>query len=80
MPSGSETSAAQNASMADLSDQIETQATKNKTVKTDGVEVTRRSISEQIEADRYLAEKAATSDMGATVKNMFSRIVPPGGH
>ena len=66
--------------MSDLSSQIETDAAKPQTVEADGVTVQRRKLTEQIAADKYLADKDATGDMASTVKNMFSRIVPPGGH
>jgi hypothetical protein len=33
-----------------------------------------------MEYEKHLAAKAATADMGATVRGMFSKIVAPGGH
>ena len=66
--------------MSEISDQIAADALKAYSVANANVSLTRRDISEQIEADRYLAEKAAAANMSRTVKNMFSRIVPPGGH
>lgn len=70
----------QDAGMSDLSDRIETDALKPQSVTADGVSITRRSLADQIAADKYLADKAASADMSRTVKNLFSRIVPPGGH
>lgn len=64
----------------DLSDQIAEDATRSQNVTHGGKSVTRRSLKEQIEADKYLAQKSAAQNMAATVKGMFSRIVPPGGH
>jgi hypothetical protein len=66
--------------MSDLSEQIITDAAKAKTVTHGGTTLTRRDIGEQIEADRYAEEKAVAQNMGRTVKSLFSRIVPPGGH
>ena len=69
--------------MADLSTEIETQAAKSASTSNDGVSVSRRSLSELIEADKYLATKTAIADAGgpaAVLKRMVSKIVPPGGH
>jgi hypothetical protein len=66
--------------MADLSEQIEADALKPQSVSNDGVSVSRRSLSEQIEADKYLASKAATASPAAMFRSMTMRIVPPGGH
>jgi len=66
--------------MSDISDRIEADALKPQSSSVDGTSVTRRSLSEQIAADKYLADKAASADMAATVRGMFSKIVPPGGH
>lgn len=64
----------------DLSHQIAEDATRSQNVTHDGISITRRSLKDQIEADKYLAQKSAAQNMGATIKNMISRIVPPGGH
>ena len=52
--------------MSDVSDQIALDALKAASVSNDGVSVTRRSLREQIEADRYLR------DIGATPTNAAS--------
>lgn len=59
--------------MADLSDQIESDAAKAKAVEVDGQKIERRPLSELIEADKHLAAKQA-----AKRGPFFSRIVPPG--
>jgi hypothetical protein len=66
--------------MSDLSEQIVTDAAKAKTVTHGGTTLARRDISEQIEADRYLEEKAVARNTGRTIKSMVMRIVTPGGH
>ncbi len=47
--------------MADLSTEIETSAQEPKRMRVDGNEVEQHSLTDQIEADRYLASKAAAS-------------------
>ena len=66
--------------MSDLSEQIASESAKPASVSNDGVSVSRRSLSEQIEADKYLASKAATASPAAAFRAMTMRIVPPGGH
>lgn len=66
--------------MSTLSDQISTDALKPQSVTVDGITTTRRSLKDQIEADKYASDKAAAASMSRTVKNMFSKLVPPGGH
>lgn len=66
--------------MSDISDRIATDALKSQATTSDGVSITRRSLTEQIAADKYLRDVSATADMAATVRGMFSKIVPPGGH
>jgi hypothetical protein len=63
-----------------ISDQLAAEALKPQTVSNDGVTVSRRSLTELMECEKHLAAKAATADMGATVRGMFSKIVAPGGH
>jgi hypothetical protein len=63
-----------------IEDQLAAEALKAQTVSNDGVTVSRRSLTELIEYEKHLAGKAATADMGATVRGMFSKIVAPGGH
>jgi len=59
--------------MADLSDEIESAATKSKVIEADGQKVEKRSIEEMIAADKYIAGKQA-----AKRGPFFSRLVPPG--
>lgn len=67
--------------MADLSTQIEEQVQKSAASVNDGVSITRRSISELIEADKYLAGKTAAAATPATMfRSMTAKIVAPGGH
>ena len=68
-------------SMTTTSDQIAIDALKPVSVSNDGVSVTRRSIKDQIEADRYLRDIAATPANGASLfYSMNFKVVPPGGH
>ena len=66
--------------MSEISDQLAAEALKAQTVSNDGVTVSRRSLTELMEYEKHLAAKAATADIGATVRGMFSKIVAPGGH
>jgi hypothetical protein len=66
--------------MTAISDQLAAEALKAASVSNDGVMVSRRSLTELMEYEKHLAGKAAAADMASTVKNMFSKIVPPGGH
>ena len=67
--------------MSATSDQIAIDALKPASVSNDGVTVTRRSLKEQIEADRYLRDINATPTNAASLfKSMNFKIVPPGGH
>lgn len=59
--------------MADLSDTIEADAAKAKSVEVDGQKIERRPIAELIEADKYLAAKQS-----ARRGPFFSKLVPPG--
>jgi len=63
-----------------IEDQLAAEALKAQTVSNDGVTVSRRSLTELMEYEKHLAAKAATANMGATVRGMFSKIVAPGGH
>jgi hypothetical protein len=65
--------------LSDLSEQIEADALKPQSVTNDGVSVSRRSLTEQIEADKYLASKAATASPAAMFRSMTCKIVAPGG-
>ena len=66
--------------MSDISDQLATDALKPASVSNDGVTVTRRSLSEQIAADKYLASKEASASPANVFRGMTMRVVPPGGH
>jgi hypothetical protein len=66
--------------MAEPADQLAAEALKPASVSNDGVTVSRRSLTELIEYEKHLAGKTAAANMAATVKGMFSKIVPPGGH
>jgi hypothetical protein len=69
------------ASMSDLSDQIAIDASKAATVTNDGVSVGRRSLADQIAADKYLRSVAAAdaTDPLAAFWSKQSVCVPPGG-
>ena len=66
--------------MSEYSDHVDAQALKAQTVSNDGVTVSRYSLSEQTEREKFVADRTATRDMPATVRGMFSKIVAPGGH
>lgn len=66
--------------MSSIEDQLAAEALKAASVTNDGVTVSRRPLSELIEYENHLAAKTATADMASTVRGMFSKIVPPGGH
>ena len=61
-------------------EQLASEALKPTSVSNDGVTVARRSLAELMEYEKHLAGKAAAANMAATVRGMFSKIVPPGGH
>lgn len=63
--------------MSDLSEKIEDDAQKTQSTTVDGVTTTRRSLKDQIEADRYLRDVAAAEAGGVGV--VFRQIVPSGG-
>lgn len=66
--------------MAEPADQLAAEALKPASVSNDGVTVSRRSLAELIEYEKHLAGKTAAANMTATVRGMFSKIVPPGGN
>jgi hypothetical protein len=68
--------------MSDLSDQIAIDAEKAATVTNDGVTVGRRSLTDQIAADKYLRSVAVAdaTDPLAAFWSKQSKCVPPGGH
>ena len=65
--------------MSDLSDQIALDAVKAASISNDGVTVARRSLADQIAADRYARDVAAAASPAANFRNMISQIVPGGG-
>ena len=68
--------------MSDLSDQIAIDAEKAASVSNDGVTVTKRSLADQIAADKYLRSVASAdaTDLLAGFWSKQSKCVPPGGH
>lgn len=69
--------------MADLTDDIESQAAKPSNVTVDGQSVSQRPLGELIEADKYLKANTATSDSGNSSGNgyrglTFFKFRPPG--
>lgn len=65
-----------NQAMTDLSSNIASDAAKAKRTKAGDLEIERRSLKEQIDADRYLASKTATA--GAKRGIAFVKLKPPG--
>lgn len=68
--------------MSDISDRIETDALKPQSTSVDGTTVVRRSLTEQIAADRYARDVAAATPTNAAslFKSMNCKIVAAGGH
>lgn len=65
--------------MADeVSDALKQAAQQPKRVRTDAGEVEAHDLREQIEADKYLAAKAAASSTNKHRGLRFNKIVPPG--
>lgn len=62
--------------MADLSEQIAENAVAPKAAAQDGASAEQHSLRDQIEADRYLASKAATKKSGLGM--LIGRFKPPG--
>lgn len=60
----------------DLTETISTAAAKPAKAASDGQSVDARPLAELIEADRYLAEKAARSSPKRGLR--FNKLVPPG--
>jgi len=65
--------------MSDLSDQILIDAAKAAATSNDGVSVSKRSLTELIEADKYLRAITAASSPADSFRLMNAKIVPPGG-
>ena len=63
--------------MADIHDSIDADAQKAKTTEVDGTRITRRSTTEQIDADKHLASSEATRTCPARGL-MFNKLSPPG--
>lgn len=66
--------------MSDITDRIEVDALKAQSVSADGVSTSRRSLSELIAADKYLASRNAATDPANTLRAMVVQAIPPGGH
>lgn len=62
----------------DMSEVIRDAVTQSASSSVDGISETNRSISELIEADRYLSSKAAVRKKQRGL--MISKIVPPGAN
>ena len=65
--------------MSELSDLIPIDAQKPQSISADGVTVTRRSLQEQIDVDRYLRDVAATAPASKGPGFRINQIVPSGG-
>jgi len=65
--------------MSVLSDQLLTDAAKAAATSNDGVSVSKRSLTELIEADKYLRSITAAASPAAAFRLLNSKIVPPGG-
>lgn len=62
--------------MADLSQQIESVASSAKSTSLEGVTVQEQDLDKLIQADKYLASKAAMQQKSRGLR--FMKIVPPG--
>jgi hypothetical protein len=60
----------------EVSDALKAAAQQPKRVRTDAGEVEAHDLAQQIEADKYLASKAATWNTHRGLR--FNRIIPPG--
>ena len=65
--------------MSELSDLIPIDAQKPQSISADGVTVTRRSLQEQIDVDRYLRDVSATTPANKGPGFRINQIVPSGG-
>jgi len=65
--------------MADLSDKIKNNAEGAKSATADGVSVTRHSLREQIEADRYIRGLEQQGKRGFPLRRFQVISGPPGG-
>lgn len=66
--------------MSDITDKIELDALKAQAVSADGISTSRRSLSEMIAADKYIAARTAATDPAGTLRAMIVEVIPPGGH
>jgi hypothetical protein len=66
--------------MSAISDQLAAEALKAQSVSNDGVNVSRRSLSELIEYEKHLAGQTAAASPAANFRAMTCKIVAPGGH
>lgn len=62
----------------EISTSIETSAQGPKSVRTDAGEVTQHDLTQQIEADKYLAAKRAANATGNNRGLRFNVLKPPG--
>lgn len=62
--------------MSDISDSIEANALKPASITIDGQSVTTRSAADQIAADKYLANKAVSSNPFNCIN--LAKLIPPG--
>lgn len=62
----------------EVSDALKQAAQQPKRVRTDAGEVEAHDLREQIEADKYLASKAATASSNKNRGLRFNKIIPPG--
>lgn len=66
--------------MTTPAEQLAADSLKPASISNDGVSVSNRSLSELIEADKYLQGKKAVASPAAFLKGAIMKIVPPGGH
>lgn len=62
----------------EVSNSLEQAAQGPKVVRTDAGEVTQHDLTQQIEADKYLAAKRAANATGNNRGLRFNKILPPG--
>jgi uncharacterized protein YpuA (DUF1002 family) len=65
--------------MTEPADQLAAEALKAQSVSSDGVSVTRRSLTELMAYEKHQAAKAGSLSPAAMFRGMTMRIVPPGG-
>ena len=62
----------------EVSDALKSAAQQPKRVRTDAGEVEAHSLRDQIEADKYLAAKAAAASTNTHRGLRFNKLIPPG--